>query len=326
MSRNQKIFISGGAGFIGYHLALKLTELKNNVLIYDNFVNYLPPLVSNYESKLHFRMSNLRDKTKIVRGNVCNKYHLNQVLTDFEPDVIIDLTAIPIVRLANEFFEDSVNNNLLSVCALLEAVRAIKDIKQFIYISSSYVYGDFVKDSVDEKDTCLPKDIYGGTKYCGEVLTESFSKMNGNDYTLIRPCAVYGPTDANMRVVAEFIRRALNNETVIMKGDIGNRIDFTYVGDLVSGIILSINNEKAFNQTFNLSYGKARSLKELADIISTFFPQVECKLQQEEIKGLRRGTLSIEKAKSVLGYVPEYSLEKGVENYIDFVKLHGGMI
>jgi nucleoside-diphosphate-sugar epimerase len=65
---------------------------------------------------------------------------------------------------------------------------------------------------------------------------------------------------------------------------------------------------------------------ELADIVCTFFPQVECKFQQGEINGLKRGTLSVEKAKSVLGYVPEYSLENGVENYIDFIKLHGDMI
>lgn len=326
MNENLKIFISGGAGFIGYHLALKLCELNHTVLVYDYFINYLPPLVSNYESKLHFRLDGLRNKAEVVRGNVCNKYHLNQVVSDFKPDIIIDLTAIPLVKMANEFFEDSVNNNLLSVCALLESAKAIKGVRQFINISSSYVYGDFIKDPIKESDYCRPKDIYGGTKYCGEVLTESFSRMQGSNYTIIRPCAVYGPTDANMRIVAKFIQNAMNSECTVLKGTVDNRVDFTYIDDLVSGIILCINNEKAFNQIFNLSYGSARNLQELAEIVRSYFPNVEFKYDKEESGGLKRGTLSIDKAVSMLGYKPQYPLEKGVETYIDFARLHKGMV
>ena len=105
-----------------------------------------------------------------------------------------------------------------------------------------------------------------------------------------------------------------------VNGDGSDALDFTYVQDLIQGLVLCMSKKEARNQTFNLTYGGARTLKQMINIVQEHFPGVEVKTQPRDMLMPERGTLSVEKAKRLLGYKPDYPLEKGFVRYIQWYK------
>ncbi len=122
------------------------------------------------------------------------------------------------------------------------------------------------------------------------------------------------------RVGQAFIENALRGLPLSINGDGSDGLDFTYIGDLVQGITLCIARPEARNQVFNLTFGGARSLNQMAEIVKTQFPGIEVKYQSRDLLMPERGTLSVEKAKRLLGYQPRFPLEKGFVQYIEWYK------
>jgi len=320
-----KIFLSGGAGFIGAVIAKKLIENGDKVIIHDAFLNYVSPLKSNYEALLKIRLEKIKDKVEIVRGDIRHKGRFLKILKEHRPDKVVLLAALPIAQVSNVFSEDAMGINLNGTVNVLESLRECDFVDQFIYASSSMVYGNFVKPVADEEHPTNPLDVYGGTKLSGEILTKVFSRQYGIPYTIIRPSAVYGPTDVNRRVTQLFIENALRGKPLILHNKGESKLDFTYVEDIADGFILALKKKEALNQTFNITHGHSRSLKELAEIICKLVPgtKVEYKEVSKDEKRPERGTLSIDKAKKLLGYEPKWSLEEGIKKYVEFVKESG---
>ncbi|MGB8182745.1 MAG: NAD-dependent epimerase/dehydratase family protein, partial [Stellaceae bacterium] len=139
-------------------------------------------------------------------------------------------------------------------------------------------------------------------------------------YTIIRPSALYGQRCVSRRVGQAFIENALRGLPLTVNGDGSDALDFTYIGDLVEGIVLSIAREESRNQTFNLTYGGARSLNQMIEIMRREFPGAEVRYNPRDALMPERGTLSVDKAKRLLGYQPAYPLERGFVEYITWYK------
>ena len=169
-----------------------------------------------------------------------------------------------------------------------------------------------------EDDTKRPKEAYGIMKYCGEKITEGLCKLYGLKYSIIRPSAVYGPTDMNRRVSQLFIEGARKNKKLIVEGG-EEKLDFTYIEDLVDGLILAGTKNKGINETFNITYGKGRRLLDFIKILKKYYPNLNYEIKPKDKSKPSRGTLSINKAKILLGYKPKINLEKGIKKYIDFL-------
>ena len=180
------------------------------------------------------------------------------------------------------------------------------------------VYGDFKKNTVMEDDTKRPKEAYGVMKYCGEKITEGLCKLYGLKYSIIRPSAVYGPTDMNRRVSQLFIEGARKNKKLIVEGG-EEKLDFTYIEDLVDGLILAGTKNKGINEIFNITYGKGRRLLDFIKILKKYYPNLNYEIKPKDKSKPSRGTLSINKAKKLLGYKPKINLEKGIKKYLDFL-------
>ncbi len=315
----KRILITGGAGFIGYHVAKELIGLNNEVIIYDAFVNYIPPLESSYPAYLEYRLNDIKNKARIIRGDIRNRGYLVQVLNDVKPEIVIHLAAIPIAKASNQFSEEAIQINLNGTITVLEALRVCPFIKRFVFTSSSFVYGDFAYEPADEEHPTSPIDIYGGTKLSGEVLTRAFGRKFNIEYTIIRPSAVYGPTDANRRVTQILIENAILGKPLILHAGGLERVDFTYVKDTAHGFVLAALSDSAKNEVFNITRGEGHSIKDLADILKIRFKNLEVIEQPTDERRPQRGALGIAKAKSFLGYVPRYDLKKGVEEYVDFI-------
>ena len=191
---------------------------------------------------------------------------------------------------------------------------------QFIFLSSSMAYGNFETSEVSEDHPLNPIGIYGALKVAGEKMVIAYGQVFDLPYTIIRPSALYGPRCVSRRVGQVFIESALNGSRLRVDGDGSERLDFTYIEDLIGGIILAMQKPEARGEVFNLTYGQSRSIRELVDIVKAQFPDVQVESVERDRLMPFRGTLNIEKARRLLGFSPEYPLERGFPLYVDWYR------
>jgi nucleoside-diphosphate-sugar epimerase len=319
----KKILITGGAGFIGYYIAKELLSLNAEVIIYDAFLNYISPPESRYASYLEYRLNNIRNKARVIRGDVRDKKYLMRVFKDVKPEVVIHLAAIPIAKVSNEFSEEAIQINLNGTITILECIRSVSNVRRFVFASSSFIYGDFRYEPADENHPANPVDIYGATKLSGEILIKSLGREHGIEYAVVRPSAVYGPTDANRRVSQILIENAILRKPLILHNKGLDRIDFTYVKDTAHGFVLAALSENAKNETFNITRQEGKSVGEFVDILKDIFPDLTIEERPSDIRRPKRGTLDTTKAKKLLGYKPKHDLRSGVGEYVNFILDNG---
>ena len=314
----SKVLITGGAGFIGSYVCRKLLEMDHEVVVYDAFVHYISPLKSILKEYTELRFQGISDQIDFRRGDTRDKAHLRRVILETRPERILHLAALPIADLSNRHSEEALTSILEGAVNVLEVLRDVDFVKRFVYISSSMIYGDFEEIPAPEDHPKRPKDIYGGTKYAGEVMTETYSRRYGIPYSIIRPSAVYGPYDVNRRVSQIFVENAFLGKPIILYGGGHQILDFTFVEDAAEGMIKVMFHEKAEGEVFNITYGRGYTLHELAEILKTHFADLDVKIiEEEDVFRPKRGALSIEKAKSLVGYDPQVSLEEGIKRYIE---------
>ena len=324
-------FLTGGDGFIGFFTCIELLKDKNNkIIIYDSHKHYIPLEKSDWFKYQTYRikiLSKYGDRVIRIRGDTIDRGLLKKSLKEYKPDVIIHLAALPIANVSNTYPEEARVNILEGTITLMDVIRELNlKIDRVVYTSSSMVYGDFLRDEngriipAKENQMCNPLGIYGAMKLAGEHIVKVYSKRFNIPYVIIRPSAVYGPTDCNKRVTEIFITNALKGKELILDNGGLHQLDFSYVEDVTKGFVLAANSDKALYETFNITIGEGRSIKELAEVISKLVPNVKIIEKKVNVYRPNRGALDISKARKLLGYNPEYPLEKGMKKYLDFLK------
>lgn len=327
--KGRRIVLIGGAGFIGHNLALKLKELGAEVSIIDGLqVNNLLAFSSTDNSipNRDFYLAILNQRQELLRQagipvfiQDARDYHkVCELMNKLNPQVVFHLAA---VSHANKSNKDPYSTFDHSFRTLENALDASRDrVEQFIYFSSSMIYGNFEGGFVTEETPCDPIGIYGALKFGGEKLVVAYNQVFDMPYTIIRPSALYGDRCVSRRVGQIFIENALQGTEITIQGDGSDRLDFTCIHDMVDGLIKAASNEGALNNTFNLTYGESRSLKNMADIIVEHFPDVNINYVPKDKLMPDRGTLSVEKARECFGYDPQWPLERGFPEYIKWYK------
>ena len=317
--------ITGGLGFIGSNLAKQLLQKKvvKKCILLDVFAGYVNPTKNNFQDYRKFRFSELKN-IEIVRGDAKDYRTIINIIFKYNPDYIFHTAAVPLAKIDNLNSKETKEGSIDTTVNILECLNEFKikkksKIKRFVYISSSMVYGDFKKKIASENDHCEPKEIYGTMKLSGEIITKGLCNFYKIPFSIIRPSAVYGPTDMNNRVSQIFIEKALEGKEINIQGK-KESLDFTYVDDLVNGIILAATKERGLNQTFNITRGKAEKLYTFVNILSKHIKNIKFKITERDSFRPKRGTLSVIKAKKFLNFKPRYSLEKGLSKYLEFLK------
>jgi nucleoside-diphosphate-sugar epimerase len=328
--KGKRITIIGGAGFIGHNMGRIYHELGANVTIIDglqvnNILNFSSSEsngenIENYRKILYERI-NLIHASKIELKIVdARDYHaLSRALTESEPEVIVHLAAVSHANKSNRDPHSTFDHSLRTLENALDYSR-YQNVKHFIYFSSSMVYGDFKEGKVDEQSECNPKGIYGALKFAGEKMIIAYNQVFDLPYTIVRPSALYGERCVSRRVGQIFIENALNKIDISVNGDGNDRLDFTYINDLVEGVRCIICNAKSQNEIFNITYGESRSISDLADIVKSHFPEIVVNYLPKDNLTPDRGTLIVDKAKSLIGYEPKFPLDIGFNQYIDWYK------
>ena len=326
--RGKRVALIGGSGFIGHNLALELARLGAEVHVVDSlqvnnlgaFSNaYNDPNKALYLHVINQRLGLLRDAQIPLHVVDARDYQvLSRTLAEMKPDAIVQLAAIAHANRANKDPFSTFDHSFRTLENALDYARGEKC--HFIYFSSSMVYGNFDSEAVTEDRHCEPIGIYGALKYGGEKLVIAYHQVFDLPYTIVRPSALYGERCVSRRVGQAFIENALRGMDLSMNGDGSDSLDFTYIQDLVQGIVLCVARPQARNQVFNLTYGGARSLNQMTEIMREQFRGIKVNYQPRDKLMPERGTLSVEKAKRLLGYAPAFPLEKGFVRYIEWYK------
>ena len=300
--------VTGGLGFIGSNLVKILLKRKivSRCIILDSFAGFINPLKENFSDLRKYRFKEKKN-ILIERGDAKDFRLIYKILNLYKPKLVFHTAAIPLSKIEN--FLECIN--------FFQSKKKYK-ISRFVYISSSMVYGDFKKNKVSEIDKLSPKEIYGTMKLGGEIVTKGLCKFYNIPFTIIRPSAVYGPTDMNNRVSQIFIEKAQKGQTIKIQGK-DEKLDFTFVEDLANGCILAATKKNGVNETFNITYGKAETLYKFVKVLSKHFRKLKYKIEKRDSFRPKRGTLSINKAKRLLNYKPIYNLEKGIKKYLNFI-------
>lgn len=317
--------ITGGLGFIGAHIAIDLLKNKNvkRCILLDNFGGYINPTKKNFYDFRKKRLDSIKNKV-IERCDTSNFKSVFEIIKKHQPEIIFHTAALPLAKLDNLNTDEakigSVDStiNLLDAITLLNKVEKKYKCKRFIYLSSSMVYGDFKTKQVDEKSPVNPKEAYGTMKLAGEIITKGISRLNNIPYTIIRPSAVYGPTDMNRRVSQIFVESAFKDKLIEIEGK-NEKLDFTFIEDLAKGCVLAGTKKKGINQTFNITYGKGQTLYSYVMNLKKFFPNLKFKIKPKDITKPSRGTLSINKARKLLNFNPKYNLRVGIKKYVEYL-------
>ena len=321
----KKVLIIGGSGFIGHNLAIYLNNRNFEVTVVDSLgVNNFLSLKKQKNQNKKFYLQTLNQRQDLLKKNNINLIiedarnypSVTRIIEKFKPNYLIHLAAVAHANVSNKDPYSTFDHSMRTLENTLDACRSQKFIDRFIYLSSSMVYGQFKKKIVTEKEICNPLGIYAALKFGSEKLVEGYNQVFGLPYTIIRPSALYGQRCISGRVVQKFIEAALKGEKLNVVGDGKEFLDFTYIEDFMQGIFLSMTKRKSLNETFNITYGKSRSLIELVNIIKDNITTVKIKYIKRDKLMPFRGTLSVNKAKRLIGYKPIFSLEKAVPEYI----------
>ena len=326
---NLKIMLVGGAGFIGHNLALSLKKLGAEVDIVDSLqVNNLysfgkfssrPLHKELYLQLINQRLDLLRKAEVALHLQDARDYHaLSGIISEIKPDVVIQLAAVSHADQSNKDPYSTFDHSLRTLENALDASR--DNVKHFIYFSSSMVYGHFNGADVTEETLCNPLGIYGALKYSGEKIVIAYNQVFNLPFTIIRPSALYGERCVSRRVGQIFLENAVQGKDVVIHGDGSDSLDFTYIQDLIQGVVRVIEHENAINQIFNITYGACREIREMAEMVKVSFPDINIKYLPKDKLTPDRGTLSVEKARIMIGYEPQYPLEKGYQAYINWYK------
>jgi len=319
----SRILITGGAGFVGAHTARYLMDAGEEVFIYDFFHQYSFPLQPTFLENMNYRFEGLLQGANILRGSTSNKDNLRRVILDVQPEYIIHLAALPLANVALRQTEEAFEGIVQGTVNVLEVLRDVDSIKNFVYVSSSMVYGDFKRVPMPEDEPKDPKEIYGGMKLAGEILVQVFSKRHNIPYAIVRPSAVYGPTDNNRRVLQIFVEKAMRNEVIEAVNPDTSFLDFSYVEDTAAGLAQVAMSPNSIGQAFNITRGEGRSLSDAISILRQYFPDVQVKATGDtENYRPNRGALDVSKARELVGYNPKHGLEEGLAKYIEYVRTY----
>jgi len=315
----MRVLVTGGMGFIGSHLCHRLQLEGYDLAIIDPQKNYSRVPDPERSFNLHERKRYLTADVRISALALGNGHsEIKEFIQTFEPTHVVHLAANPLADVVEKDPEQGRRDIVTATKELLDRLKETSAFKRFIYISSSMVYGDFTNGSANEDDPLKPLNHYGRFKLEAEELVRSTCQNLGWEFVILRPTAVYGPNDNNARVVQKMLQSALNTGRITVCGA-EERLDFTYVSDVADGIYLALKSPESNGHAFNIAFGKSRSLTELAEIIARFIPGTKIEFTERDRRLPRRGSMCIQKARTILGFSPRIDLESGVHQYADYL-------
>ena len=312
----SNILVTGGLGLIGHNVVKPLQDMGHLVSIMDTKTNYgiIP------QDEIDYLMTERRKKiavdSYIYDRDICDAQAVDHIFNVEQPEIVIHMASFPRQKVVNAnpaWGSRVMSEGLLN---LLEASNKY-DVRKFIYISSSMVYGDFTDDVTEDYD-CKPQGQYGILKLAGEDLVKDYTRRTNLVHTIIRPSAVYGELDVEDRVIAKFMLTAMRGGTLNVNGA-NETLDFTYVEDAADGIVGAALSDNTENKTYNITKSHSRKLLDAANLAVKCAGKGTINVRDKDADFPSRGALNIDAARRDFGYDPKVDVEEGFQKYYDWL-------
>lgn len=316
----RTILITGGAGFIGSTLATRLLKENNKVIVIDNFNDYYDPKIKHNNIVEIINNNNF----KLYKVDIRNREDVKKVFDENKIDIIVHLAAMAGVRpsIENPILYQEVNG--LGTQIILEEAR-LHNVNKLVLASSSSVYGN-CKATPFREDMIVDYAIspYAATKKANEVMAHVYHKLFDMNIIMLRFFTVYGPKQRPDLAINKFTRLILNDEAIPMYGDGSTSRDYTYIDDIVNGVIKScqyVENNKNVYEVINLGSNHPVSLKEMIQVIgNTLGKQPRINQLPMQPGDVDITYADITKAKTLLDYIPSITFEDGIKKFIEWYK------
>ena len=315
----KKFLVTGGAGFIGSHLVDRLlTTDVERIEVVDDFNDFYDPSI---------KRANIREHLKDPRYNISeidirDRATLGQIFEANNFDCVVHLAARAGVRPSLSEPQLYSETNINGTVNLLELVRQSK-IKQFVFGSSSSVYGINAKVPFSEDDPIRqPLSPYAATKAAGELLCHTYSHLYGLRCVCLRFFTVYGPRQRPDLAIHKFAKLITEHKPIPVFGDGTTRRDYTYVDDIIDGVMAAIVYDKTNYEVLNLGESRTVELNELISLLEAELDmQAIIDRQPPQPGDVPQTFADISKARALLGYDPKTQIEEGLRRFVEWFRL-----
>lgn len=309
----MKVLVTGGAGFIGSHIVRKLLQVGHEAAVVDDFNDFYDPTIKRAN------VADFANQVDVIEANIENAEKMTEIIAKGKFEAIIHIAARAGVRPSVENPRAYIDTNITGTYNLLEAARA-GGVEHFLFASSSSVYG-LARTVPFSEDLPLPQTLspYAATKLAGEHLCGNFSHLYGLRVACLRFFTVYGPGQRPDLAIHKFTNRIYKGEPIQQYGDGTTRRDYTYVDDIVQGVIGALNYRRTRFEIFNLGENQTTTLADLITAIETALGKKAVIERLPEQQGDMPLTCAdIEKARALLGYNPQIKISEGIPKFVEW--------
>jgi len=322
-SRSKTILITGAAGFIGFHLSKRLLEAGVQVVGYDNINSYYDP------SLKYARLDILKEfrNFSFIKGDLANKGDVESVFTEYKPDIVVNLAAQAGVRYSIDNPQVYIESNIIGFFNILEACRH-HPVKHLLYASSSSVYGNQEKTpfSTDD-DVSRPISLYAATKKSNELMAYTYSHLYGIPTTGLRFFTVYGPYGRPDMAYFSFTKKIMDGEPIRIFNNGDMYRDFTYVDDIVEGIMNMLEKPPAADENgdhcklYNIGNNHPEKLMYFIEVLERYIG----KEAKKEFLPMQPGDVyqtyaDVDDLMQDFGFKPKTSIEEGLGKFVEWYK------
>ena len=308
----KKILVTGASGWLGSEIVKSLLQRGDAVIATDLTISPQVHALGTTHPKLATVPADLGEWHQVLR-----------LLRDHQPDAIIHAAAVVgVIQCANIPIK-SLRVNVEGSINLFEAMT-LTGIKRVVHISTEETYGDFNTEVINEDHPQNPTSVYGATKLAVEHFGRIYSRDHGLECINVRTCWVYGPHLPRMRVPRTFVEAALKGEAHHLPEGSDLAVDQVYITDTVAGALLALDKSQHRFDSYNIATGAAPTIADVADAVNRVIPGSRITVSSTgpykhggKVLSARKGALDITRARSELGYAPQYDLQKGIEATID---------
>lgn len=311
MAGFSRALVSGGAGFIGSHIVDHLIQEKCEVTVLDNF---------SYGHHSNLQQSGPSGRLKVTRGDIMDPETVKNALQDVE--VVFHEASIVSVPLSIKDPKLTDRVNVKGTQNLLNAARNSKTVNRFIFASSAAVYGNCQELPLKESSSTVPISPYGSSKLEGEKSCLDSFRSTGLGTTVLRYFNAYGPRSLRggyASVVNKFMERLAKLEAPVITGNGEATRDFIYVKDIVLANVLAASNPNSSGKIYNVATGSKVTMNELAnlelEILAGKNLVIPFEYKPRENEDIVHSYADVSQIKKDLGFLPRYSLEKGLTEY-----------
>ncbi len=311
----MKILITGGAGFIGAHVAKALIDRGEEVVVLDSFDSLVYPAALKQE-RLEGMFASA-NRPRLVTADILDAKLLGTIFAEEKFDKVVHCAALANPGMSLPAAGPYTMVNVIGTLRVLEAARKY-DIVQLIFAGSSSVYHDAQTPFREESHPLRPKSPYGAAKAAAEVYCSMWHDLYGLPITVLRFFSVYGPWGRPDMAPFIFTQRLLNDQTLYVTAD--RRRDFTYIDDIISGIVAALDHKFDY-EIINLGRGEAVELTDLVTALEHAAKKKAKVVSRQSPAGEMRVTYAdISKAKRLLDYQPKVSVAEGAQHLVDWMK------